>query len=75
MSPGQMGEMLASSFYQLLKNLQGQGKRKEQYPMSHKACSFICKNLLTVSCDTRKMNKTRNPWNSNSDMTFYQNLD
>lgn len=47
-----MGKMLASSFYQLLKNLEGQGKRKEQYPMSHKACRFICKNLVTVSCDT-----------------------
>lgn len=44
--------MLASSFYQLLKKLEGQGKRKEQYPFPHKAWRFICKNLVTVSCYT-----------------------
>lgn len=49
---GGEGRNISFIFYQLLKRLEGQWKRKEQCPIPHKACRFICKNLLAVSYDT-----------------------
>lgn len=44
--------MLAQSSSQLLERLKEQRKRKEQCPLPHNVCRFICKDLLAVSCDT-----------------------